>query len=308
MYGNPLQFPPAANSGVPKSSVEKAGGRQEPRYREAGRRKHGTTMTRRKHGTTMTRRNHGRAASGQGSCVSFATNGTTMVPKFVEKSRRSPRPRHREAGRRKHGTTMTRRKHGRAASGQATCSFSNPLEFHLLLILLSFGTNTATMAKISTHLLSSTSVSWNSGLQSQLCELTFDARPVRCICVHATIATVRIDHRRTLRAVDLCARVKCQHFCTDGREEIAQWLSQYVSKMVPARRITHITSVDSFPSVIVQWKFGIMTVAGVLDRTLWQNTVGKDFSDPSCFRSPGASTHRRYYVPQEVSPVVVNPV
>ena len=31
---------------VPKF-VEKAGGRQEPRQREAGRRKHGTTMTRR---------------------------------------------------------------------------------------------------------------------------------------------------------------------------------------------------------------------------------------------------------------------
>ena len=29
-----------------------------------------------------------------------------------------------------------------------------------------------------------------------------------------------------------------------------------------------------------------MTVAGVPDRTLWQNTVGKDFSDPSFFTSP----------------------
>ena len=40
-------------------------------------------------------------------------------------------PRHREAGRRKHGTTMTRRKHGRAASGLASCSLSNPLQFPL---------------------------------------------------------------------------------------------------------------------------------------------------------------------------------
>ena len=58
--------------------------------------------------------------------------------------------------------------------------------------------------------------------------------------------------------------------------------------MVSARRMTQITSIDSFPSVIVQLKFGIMTVAGVLDRSLWQNTVGKDFSDPSSFRSPEA--------------------
>ena len=30
-----------------------------------------------------------------------------------------------------------------------------------------------------------------------------------------TIATVRIDTRRTLRAVDMCARGNCQHFCTE---------------------------------------------------------------------------------------------
>ena len=47
--------------------------------------------------------------------------------------------------------------------------------------------------------------------------------------------------------------------------------------------------IGSFPSVIVQLKVGIMTVACVSDRTLWDNTVGKDFSEPSSFRSPEAS-------------------
>ena len=68
-----------------------------------------------------------------------------------------------------------------------------------------------------------------------------DARPVRCTCVH----------------------VANQHVGTDGREVNAQWCSQCLQKVVFARRVTHITSIDSFPSVIVQLKFGHMTVAGV---------------------------------------------
>ena len=64
-----------------------------------------------------------------------------------------------------------------------------------------------------------------------------------------TIATVRIDTRRTLRAVDMCERVNCPHFCTEGQGEIAQWLRNVFQKMVFARRITHITSFDNFPSV-----------------------------------------------------------
>ena len=39
------------------------------------------------------------------------------------------KPRHREAGRRKDGTTMTPAHRGRAASGQSSCSFSNSLQF-----------------------------------------------------------------------------------------------------------------------------------------------------------------------------------
>ena len=113
-----------------------------------------------------------------------------MVPKFVEKAGGRQKLRQREAGRRKYGTTMTRRNHGRAASGQAMCSFFNPLEFPPAANSGSFGTNTTTLAKIFTPLLSSTTVSWNPGLQSPLCELTFNARPVRCTCVHAAIATV----------------------------------------------------------------------------------------------------------------------
>ena len=64
--------------------------------------------------------------------------------------------------------------------------------------------------------------------------------------------------------------------------------AQFVPKVFFARCITHITSIGSFPSVIVQLKIDIMTVASVSDRTLWDNTIGKDFSDPFSFRSPEA--------------------
>ena len=57
------------------------------------------------------------------------------------------------------------------------------------------------------------------------------ARPVSPIFPHLrllefriTITTVRIDHRRTFRAVHICTRGNRQHFCTDGRGGNAQWL------------------------------------------------------------------------------------
>ena len=50
-----------------------------------------------------------------------------------------------------------------------------------------------------------------------------------------------------------------------------------------------------------------MTVAGVPHRTLWQNTVGKDFSDASNLRSPEAPQTADTNAPLKASPVVVNP-
>ena len=50
-----------------------------------------------------------------------------------------------------------------------------------------------------------------------------------------------------------------------------------------------------------------MTVAGVTHRTLWQITVGKDFSDPSGFTSPEAPHTADADVAPDVSLVVVNP-
>ena len=137
----------------------------------------------------------------------------------VEKAGGRQEPRHREAGGRKHGTTMAPAHHGRAALGQASGSLSNPLQFppaansglpkrrravatppprsdvtrrmgwgHARPV--SPATNTTTMVNISTHLLSVDLRLLEFRIQSQLCELTIDARSVRWTCVHAAIANI----------------------------------------------------------------------------------------------------------------------
>ena len=134
---------------------------------------------------------HRRQTSGLTACAEYPFARVCHAAEFHRKGRQSP----------KTATTRSRppqlrNDHDPAvitegpASGQAMCSFSNPLEFHLLLLVVSFGTNTSTRVNISPHLFSSTTVSWNPGLQSQLCELTLDARSVRCTCVHVAIVNI----------------------------------------------------------------------------------------------------------------------
>ena len=79
-----------------------------------------------------------------------------------------------------------------------------------------------------------------------------------------------------------------QHFGTDGREVNAQWLLNVFKKWSCSPHNPH-------------HKYRYLSVrhravenrsydrSGCSDRTLWQNTIGKDFSDLSSLRSPEAS-------------------
>ena len=109
---------------------------------------------------------------------------------------------------------MTRRtpRKGRLRPGNVQLLQSVGVSFAAIAGFVPFATNTTTMVKISAHVLS---------VDPRLLESRI------------TIANVRIDHRRTFRAVGLCARATCQHFCTDGREEIAQWLRNGFQKWSP---------------------------------------------------------------------------
>ena len=135
-------------------------------------------------------------------------------------------PRHREAGRRKHETTMTRRtpRKGRLRPGKLQLIQS---------AAVSFAVNSGFLRNQHHH----------NGKYFHTSFLV----DLRLLEFSNTIASVRIDIRRTSRAVHMCACGRqLQHVCMDGGKMPSGFAAFSKNGLLVAGRITHITSKTVF--------------------------------------------------------------